>query len=119
MTELDYILRAEQRAVESGHHAFANDDGSIRVVSESEPDKRRRVTFEDVAGVIRFSCDCPAGEHRREMVPCWHAALAARRLEREGLAEWRDGLFYTPDHLRPRLPLNRPSPLEGLGMRKG
>lgn len=115
MSEYAYILRAEARAVESGHHAWLNDDGSIRVVSESEPEKRRRVTFEDVGGVIRFHCDCPAGEHRRELVPCWHAALAARRLEREGMAEWRYGIFYTAEHLRPRLPVMSPAdPLEGL-----
>lgn len=113
MSELDYSIRAEQRAVEEGHHAWLNDDGSIKVHSDSQPGVHYRVEFEDVGGAIRFRCNCPAGEHRRELVPCKHAALAARRLEREGLAEWRYGIWYVPEHLRPRLPILA-DPLEGL-----
>jgi hypothetical protein len=38
-------------------------------------------------------CSCPSGDYRARLpVPCKHAALAARRLEREGLARWDEDL---------------------------
>jgi hypothetical protein len=43
-------------------------------------------------GVLRFACSCRSGQYRTALpVPCKHAALAARRLEREGVARWDDG----------------------------
>lgn len=96
--EREYARRAELRGVGYGHRAWVNDDGSIKVVSESRPGHHHRVTFSastipDVP--IVFACSCEAGTYRREPVPCWHSAIAARRLEREGLAVWRDGLWYS------------------------
>jgi hypothetical protein len=44
-------------------------------------------------GLLVLGCDCPSGGYRARLpVPCKHAALAARRLEREGLARWDDRL---------------------------
>lgn len=91
-------LSAEARAVEEGHRAFVQPDGSIRVVSDTVEGKAYRV---DVGHArpgepIRFQCEAigrwPHGtDHGRATadqgcLPCKHAALAARRLEREGLA---------------------------------
>ena len=42
---VDFSVRCETRAVEEGHRAFVNDDGSVRVVSESSPGTTYRVTF--------------------------------------------------------------------------
>lgn len=91
-----YALRAEVRAVESGRHAWVQDDGSIRVLSETTPDVAYRVTFHAGPGEpIQFACTCASGQHRARLeVPCKHAALAGRRLEREHLAEWRGGSWF-------------------------
>jgi hypothetical protein len=87
-----YGLAAEIRAVEEGHNARVLPDGSILVKAESNPGSYR-VSIRGIDdGVLWFGCSCPSGEHRTSMpVPCKHAALAARRLEREGLARWDDG----------------------------
>src|SRR5688572_5534808 len=117
MTEIvdsTYELRCEIRAVEEGHRAFAQEGGSIRVVSDSRPGVSYGVTFHATAStVIHFHCDCPSGEHRPHLnVPCKHAALAGRRLEREKIAVWKDGLWWVhPDLLaqapkRPTAPPN-------------
>lgn len=88
---------AETRAVEEGHRAFVQQDGSVRVASDSQPGKWYRVTFVGTSdGMIAWSCD-PRGEQaysddhlhvdsRDGVVPCKHAAVAARRLERERMA---------------------------------
>jgi hypothetical protein len=48
--------------------------------------------------VLRFGCSCRSGEYRTSLpVPCKHAAVAARRLEREGLARWEDGSWRLRD----------------------
>lgn len=91
--EGEYALRAEARAVEAGRLARMNDDGSISVKSDSTEGVTYRVTFEPADLVIKFTCTCKAGQHRHEAVPCKHAAAAARRLEREGLARWVDGYW--------------------------
>ena len=70
-----YGLAAEIRAVEEGHNARVMPDGSVLVKAESHPGNYRVI--------IRPSLP----------VPCKHAAVAARRLEREGLARWDDGLW--------------------------
>jgi hypothetical protein len=87
-----YGLAAEIRAVEEGHNARVLPDGSILVKAESHPGSYR-VSLRGIAdGVLRFGCTCRSGEYRGTLpVPCKHAAVAARRLEREGLARWDDG----------------------------
>jgi hypothetical protein len=87
-----YGLAAEIRAVEEGHNARVLSDGSILVKAESHPGSYRVSIRGMVDGVLRFGCTCRSGEYRSALpVPCKHAALAARRLEREGLARWDDG----------------------------
>lgn len=87
-----YGLAAEIRAVEEGHNARVLPDGSILVKAESHPGSYRVSIRGMVDGVLRFGCTCRSGEYRSALpVPCKHAALAARRLEREGLARWEDG----------------------------
>ena len=44
-------------------------------------------------GVLRFACSCRSGEYRTSLPVPASAALAARRLEREGLARWDDGTW--------------------------
>jgi hypothetical protein len=75
-----YGLAAEVRAVEEGHNARVLPDGSVLVKSESHP------------GSYRISLP----------VPCKHAAVAARRLEREGLARWEDGTWRLRDRAQVR-----------------
>lgn len=93
-SSLESSLAAETRAVEEGHRAFVQDDGSIRVVSDTRPGVAYHITFDTLGGDqrIRFWCDCPASPHHSRTQPghvvCKHEALAARRLEREGLARW-------------------------------
>jgi hypothetical protein len=89
-----YGLAAELRAVEEGHNARVLADGSILVKAESHPGSYR-VTIRGIDdGVLRFACNCRSGEYRASLpIPCKHAALAARRLEREGLARWDDGAW--------------------------
>jgi hypothetical protein len=89
-----YGLAAEIRAVEEGHNARVLPDGSILVKAESNPGSYHvRIRGID-DGVLRFGCSCRSGEYRTSLpVPCKHAALAARRLEREGLARWDDGTW--------------------------
>jgi hypothetical protein len=87
-----YGLAAEIRAVEEGHNARVLPDGSILVKAESHPGSYR-VSIRGIDdGVLRFGCTCRSGEYRSSLpVPCKHTAVAARRLEREGLARWDDG----------------------------
>lgn len=101
-------LRAEARAVEDGHRAFVMSDGSgtwIRVVSDTVRGKWYRVEAIDTGLGVMFRCE-PQGERAFEddhlratsapgVTPCKHAALAARRLEREGLAKLVDGLWFS------------------------
>jgi hypothetical protein len=93
-----YSLAAERRAVEEGHNARVQPDGSILVRSESTPDSYR-VWIRDLRdGVLRFGCTCPSGQYRDTLpVPCKHAALAGRRLERERIAAWADGHWRLSD----------------------
>jgi hypothetical protein len=98
-----YGLAAEIRAVEEGHNARVMPDGSILVKAESNPGSYR-VTIRGIDdGVLRFGCDCRSGQYRTALpVPCKHAALAARRLEREGLARWYDGSWRLRDRAQVR-----------------
>jgi hypothetical protein len=98
-----YVLAAEIRAVEEGHNARVMPDGSILVKAESNPGSYR-VTIRGIdRGILRFGCDCRSGQYRTDLpVPCKHAALAARRLEREGLARWEDGTWRLRDRAQVR-----------------
>ena len=98
-----YGLAAEVRAVEEGHNARVLPDGSILVKAESHPGSYR-VSLRGIdQGVLRFGCTCRSGEYRTALpVPCKHAALAARRLERAGLARWDDGRWRLRDHAQVR-----------------
>lgn len=106
-------LAAEVRAVEEGHRARL-DQGAIVVTSDTHHGKAYRVTAVSVwAGQpITFTCT-PEGDaaYRDDhlhtvgapgVTPCKHAALAARRLEREGLAELAAGRWVAT-HLAQRL----------------
>ena len=89
-----YGLAAEIRAVEEGHNARVLPDGSVLVKSESQPGSYRVAIRRIAGGVLWFGCTCRSGEYRTSLpIPCKHAALAARRLEREGLARWDDGTW--------------------------
>jgi hypothetical protein len=94
-----YGLAAEVRAVESGHNARVLPDGSVLVKADSQAGSYR-VWIRGVDGAtLLFGCTCRAGLYRTTLaVPCKHAALAGRRLEREGFARWEDGAW----RLRPR-----------------
>lgn len=112
---MTYAERALERAKASGHRTWIQDDGSIKIASDSQPGVARRVTFEQSGTFIQFHCTCPAGQHRRyELVPCKHAALAGDRLLREGLAvRSGGGIFCVPPEQLAVLGPQR-SPLEGL-----
>ena len=98
-----YGLAAEVRAVEEGHNARVLPDGSILVKAESHPGSYRVSVRGIDQGVLRFGCTCRSGEYRTALpVPCKHAALAARRLEREGLARWDDGRWRLRDRAQVR-----------------
>jgi hypothetical protein len=93
-THAIYGLAAEVRAVESGHNARVLPDGSVLVKSDSQPGSHR-VWIRGISdGTLLLGCTCRSGTHRTWLpVPCKHAALAGRRLEREGLARWHDGAW--------------------------
>jgi hypothetical protein len=98
-----YGLAAEIRAVEEGHNARVVPDGSILVKAESHPGSYRVVIRRIDDGVLWFGCSCRSGAYRTSLpVPCKHAALAARRLEREGLARWHDGGWHLRDRAQVR-----------------
>lgn len=93
-THAVYGLAAEVRAVESGHNARVRPDGSILVKSDSQPGSHRVWIRGVQDGTVLLGCTCRSGAHRTFLpVPCKHAALAGRRLEREGLARWHDGAW--------------------------
>jgi hypothetical protein len=88
-----YAIACEARALREGHRARFLDDGSI-LVKASSGDGSYRVRVAGVRdGLLVLRCTCPSGDYRARLpVPCKHAALAARRLEREGLAHWDEDL---------------------------
>ncbi len=98
-------LAAEVRAVEEGHRARL-DGASIVVTSDTHHGKQFRVSAGSVPGQpISFTCtpegvDAYRNDHGRctaapGVCGCKHAALAARRLEREGLAELVAGVWVS------------------------
>ena len=89
-----YGLAAEVRAVESGHNARVLADGSVLVKSDSQSGSHRVWIRGVQDDTVLLGCTCRSGTHRTFLpVPCKHAALAGRRLEREGLARWHDGAW--------------------------
>jgi hypothetical protein len=87
-------LSAEVRAVEEGHLARVLGDGSVLVKADSRPGSYRVWIRRVDHGLVLLGCTCPSGAYRTELpVPCKHAALVGRRLEREGLAEWDAGVW--------------------------
>lgn len=117
-------LDAEVRAVTEGHRAFLTEDPrKVKVVADEFSEIVEggyRVTLCVTVGLIAFYCDHPqkAGLGERPAItapgtiPCKHAALAARRWEREGKAVWREGLWYSTE---PQLPFPADvDPFEGL-----
>jgi SWIM zinc finger len=97
-----YAIACEARGLREGHRARALDDGSL-LVKASSGDGSYRVRVAGVRdGLLVLRCDCPSGDYRARLpVPCKHAALAARRLEREGLARWDEDLGGWSPHRRP------------------
>jgi SWIM zinc finger len=89
-----YTIACEARGLREGHRARALGDGSL-LVKASSGDGSYRVRVAGVRdGLLVLRCSCPSGDYRARLpVPCKHAALAARRLEREGLARWEDGTW--------------------------
>jgi hypothetical protein len=88
-----YTIACEARGLREGHRARALGDGSL-LVKASSGDGSYRVRVAGVRdGLLVLRCSCPSGDYRARLpVPCKHAALAARRLEREGLARWDEDL---------------------------
>lgn len=97
-------IRAEARAVEEGHKTRIVEGGAVQVVSDSRPGLHYRVEFIGVGDLVRFVCDhpivlelsdqpCVGGDG---LLGCKHAALAARRLEREGIAYFDDDGWWRP-----------------------
>lgn len=128
-------VAAEARAVEAGHRARVQDGGWVKVTSDTHGDlgKHYRVEFyaDATDGLVRFTCS-PEGPRAYNddhfyassglpgIAPCMHAALAARRLEREGLARYDEHGRWeaTPavlEALRARLAAQAPAdPFAGL-----
>lgn len=92
------VLACEARAVESGARARRTPAGTYLVRSETR-DLRWEVSVYTVRRpdglvLLGLRCSCESGTYRPDqLVPCWHAALVARRLEREHQATWIGGLW--------------------------
>lgn len=120
-TPAERTLDAEVRAVEHGHHArLAGDGHHFHVRGEDHPDLTYSVNIKAVGETIVFTCDHAmvlgfTASPQRTFVPCQHAALCARRLEREGLLRW-DGGRWLPTEKAYELGVERPvgDPFEGL-----
>lgn len=125
---------AEARGVEAGHRARVQDGGWVKVTSDTHGDLGKFYRVEFVAGVvdglISFSCrpdgpkaykdDHLAASASPGRTPCMHAAIAARRLEREGLATYdAHGRWSATERvlapLRERVAARQPAdPFDGL-----
>jgi SWIM zinc finger len=88
-----YAIACEARGLREGRRARALADGSL-LVKASSGDGSYRVRVAGVRdGLLVLRCTCPSGDYRARLpVPCKHAALAARRLERDGRARWDEDL---------------------------
>lgn len=78
-----------------------------RVISDSHPGRWFKVIgFPEITGEVRF--ECYANDDFRhassgKLVPCKHAALHARRLERMKYLVWNDGRFWIADEHAPKI----------------
>ena len=96
-----YAIACEARGLREGHRARALGDGSILVKASSGVGSYRVRIAGVRDGLLVLRCDCPSGGYRARLpVPCKHAALAARRLERERLARWDEHLGGWSPRLR-------------------
>lgn len=133
---MDRTLAAECRAVEEGHRAFLEHDAAgpyLRVVSDTTPGLHYRVeaTVHTAGEPIVWTCRPSAeGDHHGLLgnvagrTPCKHMAVAARRLERHGLAVLQLGPLVGTDDtshwvatplaaaLAPPAPRRRPEPAD-------
>jgi SWIM zinc finger len=103
-----YAIACEARGLREGRRTRALGDGSL-AVKASSGDGSYRVRVAGVRdGLLVLRCTCPSGDYRARLpVPCKHAALAARRLERDGLARWDEDLGgWSPR----RPPVRSPAP---------
>jgi SWIM zinc finger len=92
-----YAIACEERGLREGHRARVLPDGSIQVKASSGAGSYRVRVAGLRNGLLMLRCSCPSGDYRARLpVPCKHAALAARRLEREGLARWHAGGGWAP-----------------------
>ena len=88
-----YAIACEARGLREGHRARALGDGSLLVKASSGAGSYRVRVAGVRDGLLVLRCSCPSGDYRARLpVPCKHAALAARRLEREGRARWDEEL---------------------------
>jgi len=89
---------AEQRAVEEGHLARKSGVNNVFLVKSDTSPSTYEVSWIVLGyldNLVHFSCTCKSGQNRQHLpIPCKHAALVGRRLEREKIARWIDGLFY-------------------------
>jgi hypothetical protein len=96
MNAAETNLAAEVRAVEEGHHAFDLGGDRFRVVSDTVDGKAYMVSTSAfrAGDLVQFTCspeEVRGADHgpRHTANPgvtgCKHAALVARRLEREGV----------------------------------
>jgi hypothetical protein len=129
LTTPERNVAAEARAVEEGHHSYVMPGGWVKVVSDSIEGKWYEVLFiGHIDDLISFTCRphgrrCYQEDHlyatsgRPGELPCKHAALAARKLEREGLARLDDhGRWAATSkarRIRKKVTLPK-NPLEGL-----
>lgn len=130
LTTPEANIAAESRAVEDGHHALVMPGGWVKVVSDTHHGKWYEVVFlGHIDGLILFVCRPHGPNAYRDdhlyaasalpgRLPCKHAALAARRLEREGLAVYdAHGRWQVTELALSLLPAPRrlpDDPLEGL-----
>lgn len=96
---IERTIAAEARAVEEGHRAFLT-GSAIRVTSDTQPGLHWLVKATASAAdgsPIAFRCEAdrwPGTMGHKPMtgeagtLPCKHAGVAVRRLEREGLARF-------------------------------
>lgn len=122
-------LAAEVRGVECGHRAIVLPGGAIKVVSDTHHGKHYVVTFAaaSVGGRVAFTCTPHGSQAYRDdhltttsrcagLVPCMHAAIAARRLERERLIDLNDRGEWIAT---PRAAIAQPAPVDPFAVFSG
>lgn len=91
-------LGAEVRAVEEGHRCRLDAARGLFLVKSDTSGRTYELGAKAYDDLVAIHCTCPAGVKRH--VPagqtvCKHAALVARRLEREGLVRFDGRLWRT------------------------